>query len=197
LARGRAVWVSRIEAYSTLFLHAFWHWLCLQINIEMMKVMNTSNPFQIPVCLQRADYQQRRQERFKRGFIAAVAAIVVLLVGLLIEGCMSEQTTNTTHGPKVTDLPAPQPSQPLVVAQKPNSSSQPDLNATRLPAVSSSNDKNAAPTSHSKTTYVIKSGDTLTRIAKAHGTTVQALKAANGLENDHIVVGAKLKIPEA
>jgi LysM repeat protein len=37
----------------------------------------------------------------------------------------------------------------------------------------------------------------LTHIAKAHGTTVKALKAANGLENDRIVVGAKLKIPTA
>jgi LysM repeat protein len=44
---------------------------------------------------------------------------------------------------------------------------------------------------------VVKSGDNLTRIAKAHGTTVKALKAANGLENDRIVVGAKLKIPTA
>jgi LysM repeat protein len=44
---------------------------------------------------------------------------------------------------------------------------------------------------------VVKSGDTLTRIAKVHGTTVKALKSANGLENDRLIVGAKLKIPQA
>jgi LysM repeat protein len=160
-----------------------------------MNIMNTSNPFQIPVCLQRADSQQRRRERFKKGFIAAVAAVVVLLVGLLIEGCMTEQTTNPAPTPKVTDLPAPRVTQPVAAAQKPDS--LPNLNATRQSAASVSNEENAAATSHSKTLYVVKSGDTLTRIAKAHGTTVKALKAANSLENDHIVVGAKLKIPEA
>jgi len=51
--------------------------------------------------------------------------------------------------------------------------------------------------SQPETFYVIKSGDTLSRIAKVHGTTVKALKAANGLESDRIVIGAKLKIPTA
>jgi LysM repeat protein len=165
-----------------------------------MNIVNPSNPFQIPSCLQKVDSQQRRRERFKKGFIAAVAAVVVLLVGLLIEGCMSEQTTTTTPAKKVTqatDLPASRLNQPLVVAQKPNPSSQPNLNATRPPAASISNDENAAASSHSKTFYVVKSGDTLTRIARTRGTTVKALKAANSLDNDHIVVGARLKIPEA
>jgi LysM repeat protein len=44
--------------------------------------------------------------------------------------------------------------------------------------------------------YVVKSGDTLDRIARAHGTTVKALKAANGLTSDRIVVGRNLKLPE-
>jgi LysM repeat protein len=41
--------------------------------------------------------------------------------------------------------------------------------------------------------YRESSGDTLTRIAKVHGTTVKALKSANGLEGDRLVVGEKLK----
>ena len=44
-------------------------------------------------------------------------------------------------------------------------------------------------------TYTVKSGDTLTKIAKAHGTTVKAIKAASNLTTDHIKVGQKLKIP--
>jgi LysM repeat protein len=160
--------------------------------------MNASNPFQIPVCLQRADSQQRRRERFKRGFIAALAAIVVLLVGALIEGCMSEQTANSspTASSTVTDFPTPAPGQTLVVSPGPNSASQPNLETTRKPAVVAPNE-HAAASSQSATLYVIKAGDTLTRIAKTHGTTVKALKTANGLVNDRIVVGAKLKIPEA
>jgi LysM repeat protein len=43
--------------------------------------------------------------------------------------------------------------------------------------------------------YVVKSGDTLDRIARTHGTTVRAIKAANGLTGDRIVVGRKLNLP--
>ncbi len=43
--------------------------------------------------------------------------------------------------------------------------------------------------------HVVKSGDTLAKLAKSHGITVKALKAANGLKLDKITVGKKLKIP--
>ena len=46
-------------------------------------------------------------------------------------------------------------------------------------------------------TYIVKSGDTLMRIAKAHGISVGALKSANDLASEKITVGAKLKIPTA
>ena len=45
--------------------------------------------------------------------------------------------------------------------------------------------------------YVVKRGDTLDRIARSHRTTVQAIKAANGLTSDHIVAGRNLKLPES
>jgi LysM repeat protein len=43
--------------------------------------------------------------------------------------------------------------------------------------------------------YTVKSGDTLTRIAKAHGTTVKAIEAENNLSTTKIKVGQKLKLP--
>lgn len=43
--------------------------------------------------------------------------------------------------------------------------------------------------------YVVKSGDSLTKIARDHGTTVNALRKANRLTTDKIKVGDKLKIP--
>ena len=46
-----------------------------------------------------------------------------------------------------------------------------------------------------QTTYVVKSGDTLTKIARAHGTTIKAIRAASGLKTDRILVGQKLKVP--
>ncbi len=43
--------------------------------------------------------------------------------------------------------------------------------------------------------YTVKSGDTLTKIAKAHGSTVKLIQDANGLATTKIKVGQKLKIP--
>lgn len=45
------------------------------------------------------------------------------------------------------------------------------------------------------TIYTVKSGDTLSRIARVHGTTVKAIQNANGLVTTSIKVGQKLKIP--
>lgn len=44
-------------------------------------------------------------------------------------------------------------------------------------------------------TYTVKSGDNLMKIAKANGTSIKALRAANSLKTDQIKVGQKLKIP--
>jgi LysM repeat protein len=45
--------------------------------------------------------------------------------------------------------------------------------------------------------YVVSRGDTLSRIAKRHGTTVSAIKLRNGLAEDTIRVGQRLIIPAA
>ncbi len=185
-----------------------------------MNIVNPSNPFQIPTCLQRADSQQRRRERFKKGFIAAILALVVLLVGLLIEGCMSEKATapspNVAQNAQTTGAAGrlPPRQQAMLVAQTPQkagvpeawthppvepppqSVSQPKLNTTGRTTLPAATEKTIS-TTQSEAIYMVKSGDSLTRIAKAHGTTVKALKAANGLKSDRIVVGKKLKIPAA
>jgi len=43
--------------------------------------------------------------------------------------------------------------------------------------------------------YLVEPGDTLYSLARRFGTTVEALKAANGLEGDLIRVGQRLEIP--
>lgn len=45
--------------------------------------------------------------------------------------------------------------------------------------------------------HVVGKGDMLGKIAKRHGVTVAALKEANGLQNDLIRIGQKLKVPSA
>lgn len=48
----------------------------------------------------------------------------------------------------------------------------------------------------STTVYKIKSGDTLSSIAKTYGTTVSALQQANGIQNPNLIyAGSTLKIP--
>ena len=53
----------------------------------------------------------------------------------------------------------------------------------------------SAKASPSTGRYVVKRGDTLDRIARAHRTTVRAIKAANGLTSDRLVAGRSLKMP--
>jgi LysM repeat protein len=50
-------------------------------------------------------------------------------------------------------------------------------------------------TSGGEQIYIVKSGDTLSRIAKRYGTTPRAIQSANGLPTTRILVGEKLKIP--
>jgi LysM repeat protein len=52
-----------------------------------------------------------------------------------------------------------------------------------------------ASSSSGEETYTVKSGDTLTKIAKANGTTVKAIESENNLSTTKIKVGQKLKIP--
>jgi hypothetical protein len=137
--------------------------------------MNTSNPFQIPTWVE-INREQRRRERFKKTVIAIIVVTVLLLVGLLIEGCKSERAALSTPAEPVN--PAP-------------------VVSTTLPAHPVSTANPTTDTSRSLTFYEVKSGDTLSRIAKAHGTTVKAIEAANGLNGDRIVVGTRLTIPKA
>jgi LysM repeat protein len=45
------------------------------------------------------------------------------------------------------------------------------------------------------TSYVVKKGDNLTRIASVHGVTIQAVRNANGLSRDTLQIGQNLVIP--
>lgn len=138
-------------------------------------IMSATNPFQVPAWAE-INREQRRRERFKKTVITVVAAAVLLLVALLIEGCKTERAAMSTPVAPVGHVPAvPTTPQPKPVSQG----------------------NMLTDTGHIITVYIVKSGDTLSRIAKAHGTTVKAIEDTNGLNDDRILVGAKLKIPEA
>lgn len=67
--------------------------------------------------------------------------------------------------------------------------------APAAPEVKKEEKAPVAPEIASNGTYVVKSGDTLSRIAREHGITISALKTANNLSSDLINLGQSLKIP--
>jgi len=154
--------------------------------------MNATNPFQIPSCLQ-IDHERRHRERFKRMFITGVVAGVLLLVGLLIKDSISEQAKAAASISVAADLPEPPSNTPVLATDlKPISIPQPAVfqHAPDVPKA------NISPAGHSETVYVVKSGDTLSRIARTHRTTVKTIVVANSLASDRIAIGTKLKMPE-
>lgn len=54
--------------------------------------------------------------------------------------------------------------------------------------------KPSQPTTSTATTYIVKRGDTLSHIARAHNMTVSALKTLNNLKSDLIFVNQQLKL---
>jgi nucleoid-associated protein YgaU len=159
--------------------------------------MNATNPFQIPSCFQN-DSDRRRRERFKRTFIAVVAGSILLLVGLLIEGCVTEHAKAASTPGVAADLPAAAPIPAVVMAApKPVSLPQPAPQPVMSQSATAVPKANTAPAGSPGMVYTVKSGDNLSRIAKTHGTTVKAIEAANGLADDRIVVGTKLRMPQS
>lgn len=53
----------------------------------------------------------------------------------------------------------------------------------------------AKPAKPKVTTYKVRKGDSLSKIARRHGTTVAKIKKANNLKSDNISVGDNIKIP--
>ena len=155
--------------------------------------MNSSNPFKVPTCFQRADLQQRRRERFRKGVVATVAAVAALLVILLVQGCVNEhakisENTSSPMNPALVAAngiasakPVSPPALPVLAT--------PQATPQSAPATALSNDQTV------EAVYVVKPGDTLTRIANLHQTSVKALKTVNNLDSDTIIVGDTLKLP--
>jgi peptidoglycan endopeptidase LytE len=122
-----------------------------------------------------------------------------LLVALLIAGCMGEHTKSASvEQPAMASASEPMPVQSVVAAEaKPVVAVQSKPIASPVVAPATLKTVTAPTFSGTEKFYVVKPGDTLSRIAKLHQTTVKSLKAVNGLNSDVLAVGAKLKLPTA
>ncbi|MCH5242485.1 MAG: LysM peptidoglycan-binding domain-containing protein [Muribaculaceae bacterium] len=67
--------------------------------------------------------------------------------------------------------------------------------ATTTTTSQSTKQKKPSTTTSKPTTHKVKKGETLSIIAKKYGTTVTALKNANGMKTDKLQIGQTLKIP--
>ena len=168
-----------------------------------------ANPFSAPTAYQ-ADQQKLRRERVKITFYAIIGTLVVFCLALLFQGCKHYEPN--AENP-ITALPSDRISSDLPpvanVSEPVISSNLEDVPPTApviepapvvsTPAVSAAPESKPVVTvpepAPTETLYVIKRGDSLSAIAKAHQTTVKALKAANGLTSDRILIGKTLKIP--
>jgi LysM repeat protein len=89
---------------------------------------------------------------------------------------------------------APVPSS-SVAAATPRPTPSPAPSPTTSPGPTASPESTPRPSAPTVTTYTVKSGDTLSSIALAHGISVRKLKRANDLESNTIRRGQVLVIP--
>ena len=146
-------------------------------------VVKTLSPFVPTVCLISVPSRGRR-ELAKKVFFGILAVPVVLLLGLFITNHHHELVVAAKELP---GGPAPQavPAAAAVVASSAPVQAvlpQPPDSSTQAPA-------------RPETVYSVITSDTLYSIARRHGTTVKAIKAANGLSTERLSIGQKLKIP--
>ena len=86
------------------------------------------------------------------------------------------------------------PAKPSVTKKSSARKSTAGSKSSRSTATRKSSSRKSAPKAR---TYTVKKGDTLGAIARRNGTSVKALKRANGLKSDLIHINQKLTIPRS
>ena len=157
-------------------------------------------------------------------FAVIVIHIVLFMVLLIAAGCRSsaraKQTITPTGDAQPSARPAGNPppafehaqtietpaavetavavaspatAEPVVIAERPAPQQPAQRNVAQQPATT----RRAAKSASSAKFYVVKSGDTLDKIARLHDTTIQAVRTANKIKGDLIHPGQKLQlVPE-
>ena len=166
--------------------------------------MNNPNPFVPKGSL--LEQQGLRRSRLKIFVSCVLGVSVCALVIMLIQGCKREApdqggtpppdlTSNSlamdNSNPPPPDMSAPSNSAPMMANAPSNSVPTPP--PMQMP-VAPPPQQPVEPTAGSD--YLVVAGDTLGKIAKAHGVTLKALEAANpGVDPKKLKVKQKLTIP--
>jgi hypothetical protein len=153
----------------------------------------------------------RRKPTFFFKVMLILTVHVVVLGGLLLQGCKDTNTEETglaapapsaaspTDAASLDQKPPPVTniisrnavaSQPLLPPQSPQARPEPPQPVAVAPI--------GAPADPADTAvYVVKAGDTLGRIARLYRTSPEKIKSLNGLKSNTIKIGQKLKVPGA
>ncbi len=135
-----------------------------------------------------------------RGRQALLAALVVVAFAVLAAARLAAPSVTPSRSPG-TGSPSPVAAETAVPSATASPEATPSPQGSVVPSptpvASASPARTAAPSPSAppRTTYTVRAGDTLFGIATRFGTTVRALKAANGLTSSTIHVGQVLKIP--
>ena len=156
------------------------------------KIMNNPNPFVPKGSL--LEQQSRRRSRLKLAVFCVLAVSVTGLVAMLIQGCKREKPTDELNLMPVVDTNPPA----MMDTNLPVADTNPPLPlppvVTNPPPVPTPTPQAVEPVAGSE--YVVVAGDTLAKIAKAHGVTLKALEAANpGVDPKKLKIKQKLVIP--
>ena len=124
---------------------------------------------------------------------AVLVGLMVLAFAVVVVARLSTSTPPPTPLPAVTASASPTPSPTPTPTPTP---SPPPSGSGALPSGSGAAPSAAASQAAAyRTTYRVKSGDTLVGIAAAYGTTVGALQELNNLGGSELRIGQLLKIP--
>ena len=146
--------------------------------------MNNPNPFVPQGSLLE---QQKRRSRMKLAVFCVLAISVCGLTAMLIQGCHRENTEADNNPPADTNT---------VATTDTNNSAMESSNATAyvVPPPPTNPPVVVPPPAPEPTTseYTVVTGDTLGKIAKAHGVSLKALEAANpNVQPTRLKVGDK------
>jgi len=162
--------------------------------------MNNPNPFVPKGSL--LEQQSQRRSRLKLAVFCVLAVSVTGLVAMLIQGCKREQPTDNNPTPQVdTNVPAMDTNTPPPMPDTNTPPPMPPAPTNNSALVVPPPQPPAAPTpmepaAGAASTYSVVQGDTLAKIAKAHGVSVKALEAANpGVDPKKLKIKQQLNIP--
>jgi LysM repeat protein len=137
----------------------------------------------------------------KKLIILLVAVPMLLFVANVIRGIRHDYRAATAKAAvqsvakAPTNVPARSTSQPTPAIEPATSAGETLPGVRPLPVLAREATPPTAPQLSNDGYHVVRSGDTLSTLARTFGTSVKAIKSANGLSNERLTVGTRLRIP--